>query len=84
MRVRVSSPQEAIFCGDADAVRLRTTGGDVRILKHHVPYLAEIGEGMLEIQCKDAIMLSGKTSGGIVYNHENEISIILFEPYSIG
>ena len=84
MRVRVSSPKEMIFCGDADAVRLRTTGGDVRILKHHIPYLAEIGEGMLEIHRNGESMLSGKTSSGIVYNHKNEISIILFEPYSIG
>ena len=84
MRVRVSSPQETIFCGEAEAVSLRTTGGDVRILKRHAPYLAEIGAGALEVHRNGELMLSGKTSGGIVYNHENEISVLLFEPCSIG
>ena len=80
MHVRLSGPQEMIYNGTADAVRLRPACGEIQILPGHAPYMAEIGKGPLEIHAGDALV-SGKTSAGIVYNHQNEISILLFEPY---
>ena len=83
MRVRVSGPQELIYLGVADSVRLRSAQGEIQILWGHAPYMAEIGTGGLEIR-EGGEVLAGKTSGGIVYNNKNEVSIILFEPYEFG
>ena len=80
MNVKLSAPKEMLYCGHADTVKLRTTVGDVQILPGHAPYLAEIGKGKLEIRAGQDV-ITGETSAGILYNHQDEISMILFEPY---
>jgi F-type H+-transporting ATPase subunit epsilon len=42
MHVEVVSPDEELFSGEADFVLARTVEGDVGILPHHSPLLAEL------------------------------------------
>ena len=80
MDVKITAPGKRIYSGKADAVRFRSTQGEMQILPGHISYMAEIGKGSMEIRCGNK-KLSGETTHGIIYNHRNDISIILFEPY---
>ncbi len=80
MDIKISGPGKRVYCGEAEAVSLRTTQGEIQILPGHTSYMAEIGKGLMEIHGGQGV-LHCKTSGGIIYNHKNKISIILTEPY---
>ena len=82
MNISVSSPQETLYTGTASELCVRTSCGDVKILPGHADYLAEIGKGRLHIRTNDRI-ISGTTASGILYNHENSISVLLFGTYEI-
>lgn len=82
MQVTLASPQKTYFHGPAEAVLLRTVGGDVMILPCHADYLAEIGRGKMYISADDR-QISGNTRNGLIYMHENQLSIVLFDDCDI-
>lgn len=82
IEIVISSPQETLFMGSAKELNVRTACGDVKILPGHAEYLAEIGNGRMRILA-DERLVSGTTSGGIIYNRNNRASILLFDPYEI-
>jgi F-type H+-transporting ATPase subunit epsilon len=49
MRVKLISPERALYDGEASAVRAPAYDGDVGILPQHAPFLTLLGEGPLTI-----------------------------------
>ena len=62
-QLKVISPDRIFFDGEADMIEVRTTEGDMGILKGHIPLTAIISPGMLKIMNgkdeKVAALLSG-------------------------
>lgn len=52
-KLQVISPDRIFFDGDADMIEVKTTEGDLGILKHHIPLTAILAPGVLRIK-KDA------------------------------
>ena len=47
--LKIVTPDGLIFDGQAESVVVRTTGGDVAILAHHIDYVAPLGMGMAAV-----------------------------------
>ncbi len=74
-KLTIVCPDGCLFDGDAEFIRLRTTGGDVGILPNHIAYAAAIGMG----EC--AVQFEGKKRydaciGGMITVADNVVSVI--------
>ncbi len=64
-KLEIITPEKKFFDGETEQVIVRTTVGDVGILKGHEPYCAALGIGQIRV------MIDGKyrhaaTSGGVI------------------
>lgn len=48
-RLKVISPDRIFFDGEADMIEVKTTEGEMGILKGHIPLMAIVAPGMLKI-----------------------------------
>ncbi|MDE7363203.1 MAG: ATP synthase F1 subunit epsilon [Oscillospiraceae bacterium] len=64
-RLQIITPEKTVFDGETEQVIVRTTVGDVGILKGHEPYCAALGIGQMRIM-KDGEFRRAATSGGII------------------
>lgn len=48
-RLKVISPDRIFFDGEADMIEVKTTEGDMGVLKGHIPLTAIVAPGMLKI-----------------------------------
>ena len=64
-RLQIITPEKTVFDGETEQIIVRTTVGDVGILKGHEPYCAALGIGQMRIM-KDGEFRRAATSGGII------------------
>ena len=61
--LQIVTPDRIFFEGDAQMIELKTTEGDIGILKGHIPLTAIVAPGVLKItkdgEVKEAALLSG-------------------------
>lgn len=63
--LQIITPEKMFFDGQTEQVIVRTTVGDVGILKGHEPYCAAIGIGQMRIMINGEFKRAA-TSGGII------------------
>ncbi len=76
-RLQIITPEKTVFDGETEQIIVRTTVGDVGILKGHEPYCAALGIGQMRIM-KDGEFRRAATSGGII-KVSKEITTILVQ-----
>lgn len=64
-KLQIITPEKTVFDGEAEQVIVRTTVGDVGILKGHEPYCAALGIGQMRIM-QNGEFRRAATSGGII------------------
>ncbi|MCH5208665.1 MAG: ATP synthase F1 subunit epsilon [Oscillospiraceae bacterium] len=64
-KLQIITPEKTVFDGDIEQVIVRTTVGDVGILKGHEPYCAAIGIGQMRVMVNGEFRRAA-TSGGII------------------
>lgn len=64
-RLQIITPEKTVFDGETEQVIVRTTVGDVGILKGHEPYCAALGIGQMRIMQNGGFRRAA-TSGGII------------------
>lgn len=64
-KLQIITPEKTVFDGEAEQVIVRTTVGDVGILKEHEPYCAALGIGQMRIM-QNGEFRRAATSGGII------------------
>ena len=61
--LQIVTPDRIFFQGDAEMIELKTTEGDIGVLKDHIPLTAIVAPGILRItnngEVKEAALLSG-------------------------
>ncbi|WP_310604405.1 ATP synthase F1 subunit epsilon [Anaerosporobacter sp.] len=61
--LQVVTPDRIFFQGEAEMIELKTTEGDIGVLKDHIPLTAIVAPGVLRIinggEVKEAALLSG-------------------------
>ncbi|MCX4356042.1 MAG: ATP synthase F1 subunit epsilon [Oscillospiraceae bacterium] len=76
-KLQIITPEKTVFDGEAEQVIVRTTVGDVGILKGHEPYCAALGIGQMRIM-QNGEFRRAATSGGII-KVSKEITTILVQ-----
>jgi F-type H+-transporting ATPase subunit epsilon len=75
MRVDVVSPDEELFSGEADFVLARTVEGDVGILPHHSPLLAELVAHEVKVETAEGDRRF-QISGGFLSVANNKVIVL--------
>ena len=76
MKLHVVTPEGCAFSGDVRSVIVRTTEGDVGILKNHTNYVAAIAYGMLKITDPDGNARIAACMNGFVSVEAEQVRII--------
>ena len=74
--LKIVTPDEQSFCGEAKSVLVRTDGGDVQILASHADYFAALGTGRAKITLPDGEEKLAACSGGFISVKNGEVSIV--------
>ncbi len=75
LTVRIISPKEIIFQGQADSVSSKNSAGKFDILPLHANFISFIENQPIDIRLKGQKDVNFKFPFAIVYNHENKVDI---------
>ena len=76
IHLTVVTPEGKYYDADAQRVMVRTTGGDVAILPHHIDYSASRATGEARITEADGAVRRADISGGILHVASDEVQVI--------
>ncbi|HET9141165.1 F0F1 ATP synthase subunit epsilon [Actinophytocola sp.] len=77
MSVELVAPDRQLWTGEATFVFARTTEGEIGILPHHIPLVAELVEGeMVRIDTTDGQEVHAAVHGGFLSVTERGVSIL--------
>ncbi len=75
-KLEIITPEKKFFDGETEQLIVRTTVGDVGILKGHEPYCAALGIGQMRVMV-DGKFRHAATSGGIIkVNREKTVVLV--------
>ena len=75
-KLQIITPEKTVFDGETEQIIVRTTVGDVGILKGHEPYCAAIGIGQMRIM-QNGEFRRAATSGGIIKVSKEQTTILV-------
>ena len=67
IHLTVVTPKGLMLDEDVQRVVVRTTGGDVCILPHHIDYAAALGEGEARVTLADGTVRRAQVRGGMLH-----------------
>lgn len=73
--LKIVTPDGLIFDGQAEALLVRTTGGDVTILARHMDYVAALGMGLAVITCAGQ-RRNAACIGGMLSVRNGEVTLV--------
>ena len=76
IHLTVVTPQGKFYEDDAQRIVVRTTGGDVAILPHHIDYSASLGEGEARVTDAEGSVRRARVSGGILHVASDNVQVI--------
>lgn len=65
-RLKVSSPEGDLFCGEAVRLRVRGTEGDLAVMAGHIPFVSYVKPCECKIELKDGEEMKGRIESGIL------------------
>ena len=76
IHLTVVTPQGMHYDADAQRVMVRTTGGDVAILPHHIDYSASLASGEARVTEADGTVRKAELEGGILHVASDQVQVI--------
>ena len=77
IHLKIVTPEGKYFDADAQRVMVRTTGGDVAILPHHIDYAAALAEtGVARVVEADGTVRRGEVHGGLLHVSSDDVQVI--------
>ncbi len=76
IHLTVVTPEGKHFDADAQRVMVRTTGGDVAILPHHIDYAAALGAGEACVTEAGGKVRRAEVEGGILHVASDQVQVI--------
>ncbi len=75
LHLRIVTPDELIFEGEAERVIVRTVVGDVAILPRHIDYLTALGDGEARVTFKGHVR-AARCAGGMLHVANDRVDIL--------
>ena len=77
IHLTIVTPEGKYYDGDAQRIVVRTTGGDVAILPHHIDYSAALVEqGEARVIEPDGRVRRGELKGGLLHVASDNVQVI--------
>ena len=76
IHLTIVTPEGKFYEDDAQRVMVRTTGGDVAILPHHIDYAAALGSGEARVTEADGNVRRAEVDGGLLHVSADEVQVI--------
>ncbi len=77
IHLKIVTPDGQFYDGEAQRVMVRTTGGDVAILPHHIDYSAALAEaGQARVTEPDGKVRCGEVQGGLLHVSSDDVQVI--------
>ena len=74
--LQIVTPDRMVFDGEAEKIVMRTLGGDVCILAHHIDYVAPLGIGAALVTDAAGNTRSAACSGGMLCVSGGEVRVM--------
>lgn len=75
-RLKVSSPEGDLFCGEAVRLIIRGTEGDLAVLTGHIPFVSYIKPCDCKIELESGEEMRGRIESGVLSVSENMVRIL--------
>ena len=75
LTLRIVTPDQMIFEGEAERVIVRTVTGDVAILPRHIDYLTALGDGEARVTFKGHVR-KAHCAGGMLHVANDHVDIL--------
>ncbi len=75
-QLTVSSPDGNLFEGDAAALMLRGTEGDLAVLAGHIPFITAVVAGACRIILPNGDERTGHTDGGLLTVNKDAVTLL--------
>ncbi len=79
MNVEIITPEETIFSGIVEMIRVPGTQNPFQMLKNHAPIISTLKKGKVEIRKTDGEMVKFDLNKGYIKCMNNKISVIIQE-----
>ena len=76
MRLKVVTPEQVVFEGDARSLVAPAWDGWVGILPGHAPFLTLMGEGPLSVEPESGSRREFQVGGGVMKVESNEVTVL--------
>ena len=76
MKIEIITPEQKIFEGDINSVRVPGKKGSFQVLKNHAPIVSTLDSGAVTIVDTDGNELVYEISGGVIEVKANKIILL--------
>ena len=77
IHLKIVTPLGQFYDADAQRVMVRTTGGDVAILPHHIDYAAALADsGEARVTEPDGRVRRAQVEGGLLHVAQDDVQVI--------
>ncbi|MBQ3423672.1 MAG: F0F1 ATP synthase subunit epsilon [Clostridia bacterium] len=76
IHLTIVTPEGKHYDAQAQRIRVRTTGGDVAILPHHIDYAAALAQGEAKVTDPEGNERYALVDGGILHVANDEVQVI--------
>ena len=76
IHLTIVTPEGKHYDDDAQRVVVRTTGGDVAILPHHIDYSAALASGEARVVTTDGAVRRARVEGGLLHVANDSVQLI--------
>ena len=74
--LEIVTPDRKVYDGEAEKIILRTVGGDVCIMAHHIDYVAPLGIGECRVTDAEGNVKAAACNGGMLGVSENAVRVM--------
>ncbi len=76
IHLTIVTPQGKFFDDEAQRVMVRTSGGDVAILPHHIDYSAALGCGEARVTTANGTVRRARIEGGLLHVAGDDVQVL--------
>lgn len=77
MHLEILTPEETLFKGDVESVKLPGAKGSFEVLNNHAPLVSKLDDGQINIKKEGGQMVLIEIPGGIVEVLKNNITVLV-------
>ena len=74
--VQIVTPDGELYSGEAKSITVKTSSGDVQIMKGHTDYLATLATGVAKLTLSDGTERKAAASGGFIAVSQGCVKVI--------